>query len=677
MANSVASAPSRHLRRGLTLAAAIAVGVSIAQSPAAVAAGTQELRPVGAAPQVPNNAVRLADPDANQPVELTVELSPRDPAALQAFVTAVSTPGSPQYKQYLAKGQFASAFGPTKATVDTVTAALKAQGLQPGSVSADGLSIPVRTTVGEAARALHVGFAGYRMSDGRTTYTNTDSPELPANAAAEVTGIVGLNNLVKPVPHHTTTGKTVAVPEGAGSPVHSNVATPTFCADVKQLAANSGLQDTQNYWEPATLAANYAYGTGALLNQYGNTGAGVTVGLLELENYDPQDIKAFNDCFGLRNAVSTVKVAGGPTLPPTYTTGVGLESALDIEVVAGIAPGAAIKVYQGPDNASSTDYLATYRQMVTDDAVQVISTSWGICETDMQAWDPGMRSAEANVFAMAAAQGQTVVAASGDSGSTGCYQNPSSPDVSNLVTDDPASQPNVLGVGGTRMTLPSGASTASQSTWNTPGTYPGASGGGVSRYQVLSGAANYQSTVQGSGYSNLCGAASGSTCRQVPDVSALADGDTGYLIANGHDGTPGQANFVQYWTTVGGTSGAAPLWAAILALTDASQSCAANGAVGFVNPTLYQHGTLLTDITVGNNKLDGSGYTGSLYPATTGYDLATGLGTPKAPALVETLCAAKPASVGSAFSAVTPAASWTPGRRSGSRALRRWVREPR
>ncbi|HVV14490.1 S53 family peptidase [Amycolatopsis sp.] len=641
MALSVASRTGRHRPVGVAVAAAIALGVSIAQVPAASAAS--ELRPVGSAPVVPHDAVRLASPDANQQVQLSVELSPRDPAALNAFVTAVSTPGSPQYHQYLPKGQFAATFGPAQSSIDTVTAALKAEGLNPDPVSADGLSIPVHTTLGEAAKALHVSFAGYRLHDGRTTFANTAPAELPSNAATAVTGIVGLNDFVDPEPHNTGAGKRLAAPANTqGSPVQPNVTTASYCSDIHNLLTSNGVTDTVDYWEPVSLAASSVYNTSPLYSQYGNNGAGVNVGVFELENYSTADVAAFEKCFGVKTSVSAVKVDGGPTLPADMNTGVGLESALDIEVLAGLAPGIGITVYQGPDNANSTQYLDTYRRMVTDDTVQVISTSWGVCEADLQDWDPSLRSAEANVFAAAAAQGQTVVAASGDSGSTGCYHyGYTGPYDSQLNADDPAAQPNVLAVGGTRMT----SSSASQSTWNTQ---TGASGGGVSKYSQLSGSANYQSTVQGAGYSDACGAASGATCRQVPDVSAVADPNTGYLIANGQDGAS------QYWTIIGGTSGSAPLWAAILALTDASHSCAANGAVGLVNPALYQHASLLKDITSGSNALSASGYTGSLYAAGTGYDLATGLGTPNAANLVEPLCAAKPASVGSSFSPVAP-----------------------
>jgi hypothetical protein len=667
VANSFADEPTprradrragRRRERGLALATALALGLAVGQAPAADAASAlaaQAPRPVGPAPVVPSGAVQVAPPAAAQPLQLNVELAPRDPAALQAFVTAVSTPGSPQYHQYLKKGQFAPTFGASEATIDAVTAALEAQGLTPGAPSSDGLTIPVTTTVEQAGQALHTGFAGYRLTDGRAAYANTAAPELPSSVAGAVTGITGLNDFVKPVAHNTPSGHRVAVPAQLATPdAQPNTATPAYCATVRNLFAGYNLIDTRDYWEPASLSAANAYGTGQLYNQYGNTGSGISVGLFELENYSPDDVSAYQQCFGTHASVSAVKVDGGPTAPPDVNTQVGLESALDIETVVGLAPGAAVKVYQGPDNPTTGQYLDVFRQMVTDDSVQVISTSWGICETDLQAVDPTFMSSEATLFAAAAAQGQTVLAASGDSGSTGCFHGSATSGSGNLVVDDPASQPNVTAVGGTSMTIPTGTSSVVQSTWNSQDPNPpGGSGGGVSRYQSLSGAGNYQSGVQGAGYTNVCGAAAGSTCRQVPDVSAVADPATGYMVANGQGVEQGQS--VQYWNIIGGTSGAAPLWAAIVALADASSSCAANGAVGLVNPALYQHANLLSDVTTGNNDVVASGYSGGLYAAGPGYDLATGLGTPKAPALVEALCSAKPASVGSAFTPVAPA----------------------
>jgi hypothetical protein len=134
-------------------------------------------------------------------------------------------------------------------------------------------------------------------------------------------------------------------------------------------------------------------------------------------------------------------------------------------------------------------------------------------------------------------------------------------------------------------------------------------------------------------------------------VSAVADPNTAYLVAYGQEAGNGQD-----WLTIGGTSGAAPLWAAIAALADAGTACAANGPLGLMNPALYQSQSqaALTDITTGNNVVPDSGYPGSLYVAGTGYDMTTGLGTPKASRLVESLCSAVPAGLGSSYVPLTP-----------------------
>jgi hypothetical protein len=650
------SGQGRQIRRLLTATAAVTLSMAAlgaAGAPAAFAgpANTAPQR-IGTAPKAPAGAAPAAAPAASTVLNLGVELAPRNAAALSGFVTAVSTPGSPEYHQYLSKGQFATEFGPTTATINSVTSALSSAGLTPGKVSADGLSIPVTATIAAAEHALGVGFAGYRMSDGRATYANTAAPEL-AVPAASVTDILGLNNFVTKAAEHVGEKKVAAATPTTtihSNTPRSNTATPQVCSQLKTELDGGGLVDGKDYWEPTTLGSAGAYNFSPLYNQYGNTGSGVTIALFELETYSPDDISTYQSCFGTSVPLSNVTVDGGPSAPVDLSTEVGLESDLDIETAIGLAPGASIKVYQGPDaqNATDGDVLDVYRQMVDDDSAQVLSTSWGSCELDIQQSDPGFFAAESTIFQQAAAQGQSLVAASGDSGSTGCYQNPFSTVPSSLSADDPASQPDVTAVGGTSMTL--NGATSTQSTWNTPaggGVHGAASGGGVSAVEQLSGASNYQTGFTGAGYANSCASAAGSTCRQVPDVSALADPNGGYLIAYGVDVSGG-------WFSIGGTSGAAPLWAALAALADSSTACAANGNVGLLNPALYGHASAMTDVTTGNNNVLDSGYTGGLYAAGAGYDLATGLGTPKAPQVVEALCGTKTAAAGSTFSPLAP-----------------------
>ena len=132
-----------------------------------------------------------------------------------------------------------------------------------------------------------------------------------------------------------------------------------------------------------------------------------------------------------------------------------------------------------------------------------------------------------------------------------------------------------------------------------------------------------------------CSTSVGHAIRQVPDVSADADPYSGYVIL--YDGG---------WIPIGGTSAAAPLWAAIAALTDASPFCGdyGSGAAGVLPQGLYtsvandhayiypssdqQIPEALADITSGNNDYTPSGYDGGLYPAGAGYDEASGLGAP-------------------------------------------------
>jgi hypothetical protein len=173
--------------------------------------------------------------------------------------------------------------------------------------------------------------------------------------------------------------------------------------------------------------------------------------------------------------------------------------------------------------------------------------------------------------------------------------------------------------------------------WN-GGVTIGASGGGVSSFWAMP---SYQS-ANASALHVIGPASSGSTCsarsgfcREVPDVSADADPATGYVIY-WSGGGPTQ----NPWQVVGGTSGAAPAWAALIALANASSAC--NGApIGFADPGLYNaaasaYGSDFHDPTSGTNDMTGTN--GGQFAAGPGYDMATGLGSPNGSALATGLC---------------------------------------
>lgn len=572
-------------------------------------AGSHAPRRIGPAPRVPAGATVTGATAPGTTLHLSVNLSPRDPQALADFVTAVSTPGNAQYHHYLAKGQFASVFGPTEATITAVSGALKAAGLSPGKVSPDGLSIPVTATAAQASHAFGTGFHNVRLKDGTTDYLNTSAPALPANVASSVTGIVGLSSVNTVSSHHSPVRRagehhSAAVAGRGARTVAPHTYTPALCADF----TGSGLTDGTDYYSPGKLAGAYGMSSSA------TAGAGQTVAVFELENVDAASIAAYQSCVGTSTSVSTVYVdtTAGAGAPATDGS-VGVESALDIEDLIGLVPGAAVIDYQGPDAESATDQnvLDVYQRMVTDDRAQVISTSWGECEAVESS---ATANAENTVFAEAAAQGQSVVAASGDDGSSDCYRATGS---TAKAVDDPASQPYVTGVGGTTMTTSGGTTT--QTTW---GNASGGTGGGVSsRWAPVI----YQ------------GGVATTTKRAVPDVSALADPADGYPIYFQDDSqstspVPG---------IIGGTSGAAPTWAAAIVQANAGTACQTNGQVGFLNNALYtaargSYPTNFWDVTSGDNSVYATGYT-----AAAGYDEVTGLGSPKEAGLTGALCAAK------------------------------------
>ncbi|HEV3280541.1 MAG TPA: S53 family peptidase [Acidimicrobiales bacterium] len=539
-------------------------------------------------PRLPKGASVVGPTDPAEAITADVSLVPRDPGALNAFVAAVSTPGSPRFGHYLGPGQFASTFGPTAAAIDAVRAWLSSSGLHLGRTTPDGLLVPVTGTADQMAATFGVSLVDTRLPSGRIARYSENTPSVPSSVAAVVQGVVGLSTVGQPQPQ-IVPSPVLPSPSGP-APAAAPHAGPTPCAQATQTGG----------YTADRLAA--AYGLSSLYG-IGLVGTGQTIGLYELEPYTPADIAAYQTCYGLTDSITNVPVDGGASGPQHG------EAALDIEDAAGLAPGAAIKVFSGPSGGAGP--IDTYSAMVNDHSLKVISTSWGLCEPEM-AFQPGQQAIESVLFAEAAADGQTVVAASGDSGSTDCF----SPGDNNttLSVDDPADQPDVTGVGGT--SLLSAGTPPVETAWNN---FTGAGGGGVSSdfglpaWQVGPGVGT---AVAGSS----CRAAGRSSCREIPDVSASSDPLRGYAYF-----------FRGAWGVIGGTSAAAPLWGAMTAVIDQGLGVPA----GLMNPVLYGAGSCAAspfhDVTTGSNALLAA--SNGLYPATADYDLATGWGSPSAPGL--------------------------------------------
>lgn len=582
-------------------ALALAAGVA----PSSLAARPAEVR-LGGSPHLPSAATALGELPGRTRIQIAVALRPSDPAGLERFATAVSTPGSPAYRHYITPAQFAARFGAGDAEVEAVDASLAAHGLTPGPVSANRLAIPVVATAAQLERAFATRLERVALPSGVRAIVNTAAPLLDASIAGLVQSIEGLSTLSAPRPHlaHQSVRVTRVAP-------HAATGGPQPCAAARAAAPGQGAYTTDQ------IASAYGFSG---LYQAGDEGAGQTIAVYELEPYAPGDVAAYQACYGTQTSISNVTVDGGAG------SGAGQgEAALDIEQVIGLAPKANVLVYEGPNSNSGAPGAGpydTYRAIVEQDRARVVTTSWGQCEP---LEGPTNAAAENTLFQEAAAQGQTIVSAAGDQGSEDCNNPPLNPNGS-LAVDDPSSQPFVTGVGGT--TLSSLGPRPTERVWNNGGSLiallglqPGSGGGGESSlwrmppYQA--GAASFLNVRQ-------------SGARDSPDVSANADPNTGYLIY--YQGS---------WSGIGGTSGAAPLWAALLALANASSGCR-GAVVGFANPALYQAAGAayvqdFNDVRVGNNDFTGTG--GGRYAAGTGYDMASGLGTPNATALASSLCA--------------------------------------
>jgi hypothetical protein len=624
-----------------TLLAAACFTVSASGAGAAAASGTRVVAPK---PLVPRGAKQLGAISPSATVTGAVVLRPRDEGALTRFIARVADKGSPLFHHYLAPGAFAARFGPAPDAVAAVETQLREDGLRVTSIARDRLILDFSAPASRVESAFRTGLERYRLRDGSIGTARTAPLRMPTTIARYVTSVVGLDNTLrfrssslvrasKSARANFRAAKSARFIHPAGSPAP--------CTDAQTAAqAFDGLTDDQ--------IAN-AYGAFGLYGA-GDFGSGQHIAVYELEPFAKSDIQTFDTCYfgataasAMLSRLQTVPVDGGQTAGPG-----GGEAALDVQDVSAMAPGANIDVYEAPNNPFGA--IDDYSKLVNDDVDQVVTTSWGVCEQAIQRGAPGQQQAENVLFQQAAAQGQSVFAASGDTGSDGCnaFREPS-PTSPVLSVGDPASQPYVVAVGGT--TIDDATQRPAEHVWN-DGAFFGAGGGGVSESWAMpswqldsrvpgvndattvSDANAFEAADMGNPSFAFCasdsnGGASEAGCREVPDVSAQADEFTGAVTIYLHD--------FGGWFTIGGTSSAAPIWAALLADTNASPTCQSNNTtksgVGFVDPLLYSvasnpasYAASFNDITTGNNDPYGDS---NLFPATTGYDMASGLGSPE------------------------------------------------
>ena len=152
---------------------------------------------IGQAPGTPPGTTVIGPALSSTALTLHVVLTPQDPTALAGFIDELYDPGSTDYHQFLAPGQFGPEFGATQSTIQSVSSALTSLGLTPGQVTPNDLTIPVSTTVAKAEAAFNVQIDNYSLPGGRTAYANTSAPEVPVSVSGDITNILGLSNVAQ------------------------------------------------------------------------------------------------------------------------------------------------------------------------------------------------------------------------------------------------------------------------------------------------------------------------------------------------------------------------------------------------------------------------------------------------------------------------------------------------
>jgi kumamolisin len=448
-------------------------------------------------------------------------------------------------------------------------------------------SVSFDVKAGVAGRLLQTSFVTHKLG-GRSYFTPDPAhmPVVPTQIAGYILSVTGLDSYSM-APHTRA---------GAGVPMAAPTAAPTAAANCGRFPAYAA-----TYQKVAA-----AYGYDRLWGQ-GWHGENMTVNLVEMDGYDPRDIAAYNACSNSHISLTNVNL--GVTAPPP-----GGEATLDIEMLAGLAPGVRIVDYQedpallstGSGSDSWTAFNNALQRIIDDNAANtsthpgsVVSISLGGAEGFMS--QATMQAVDQNLRILTEAEHMTVFVATGDCGAYGDRM------YGPLDVSFPSTSSWAVAVGGTRMQFGAAGTRPQEQVWSDRSNLSKCenqwgSGGGVSKvfpkpwYQAGPGVANQYSTGH----------------RQVPDVAAAAiDLPVFYR---------GQ------WHGFGGTSAATPIWAAGMVLTN--QGLLTRKQIYWYGPDTFYHvvgqggtNTPYFDVTTGNNLY---------YPATPGYDLSTGLGTPNA-----------------------------------------------
>jgi subtilase family serine protease len=523
------------------------------------------------------DATALGAAPATAPVPVTVTLAPRNGAALDALIADQANPASPSYHHYLSPAGFASRFGATPAQLNSVTSYLHGAGLSAVAVSPNHLTVTGQATAASAERAFHTTLGLFDQA-GRTVLANTAPALVPQSLAGLVSAVIGLNQA------QSAHGFTRQTSTNAISSTSYNPPALATAYDATSLPA--------------------ATGTSLAIMAEGN----LTQVVRDLRSEEAA------------NRLPQVPVTIVPTGPASSDTSGLDEWDLDTQTSTAMANNVkALYLYDAP-SLNDPDIVNEINAFVSQDRAPAGSASFGEC--DSQAIGDGTATAVNNALREASAQGQTLFASTGDTGSSCAVT--TLPIIGQIPgateTSYPASGTYTAGVGGTTLFTSNGAYSR-ETGWS-------GSGGGASAEKPAPWTTNADRTVSASSsggglLGGLLGLLTGQRSttnatgnRDVPDLAMDADPNTGAnIVVGGRVVTVGGTSLsaplaLGAWTRIDGAHGNA-LGPAAPALYGLYNSAHPAGTAGGATPGLH-------DVVSGTN---------GAFQAKTGYDLVTGLGT--------------------------------------------------
>jgi subtilase family serine protease len=587
---------------------------------------------------------------------LVLKRSPEQDSALQALLASQQDPNSPNYHKWLTPEDFGKRFGVADSDVQTVTSYLSSQGMSVGRVHSSRMAIEVGATAGQIRSTFQTEIHAYSIA-GKTYYANNSAPKIPSALHSVVSGLTALNNF------------RLKGGSGGGTQATFDAATHTL----KPLYTTGPSTNYTYGVSPADLSV--IYGIPAATAQ-GLGGKNVNVGIIGDSDINVSYINNYRTTFGLGTNPPVVVVDGND--PGANDD--GYIAYKQIELVSAVAPNATIYYYTSATTDYDSGIFFALLRALADNQVQVLLNGFQSCEKTIGA---GAMQLVNDAAEQAAAQGITVVAASGNTGAAGCeVPGTAGSATTGYAINGYASSPYLTAVGGTDFYYTGGATYWSttntgytsalsyipEQVWNDsydPGSNCNAAcsllgGSNTATSNAVTGpsvelaSGGGPSTMGLDGVStpnpmpwyqtaNTNAKAIGGAARVIPDVSFFAG--TGANNSEGYNNTAYlfcmkstdclSTGTVQF-TYSGGTEASSAVFAGAVALAVEQYNSGTRFGLGNVNPGLYsQLGVTIIshDIKIGTNELactgsancNGTNMTG--FASGTGYDAATGLGS--------------------------------------------------